>query len=193
MEDNDQYSNRSKISKMSEKFIFLVDSSAYCRLEEIKKLSGIDVLKSIKNCRAVTFLVTTEVLMELMNGPRNVDTDFFIDNLLSTQGSFMSGWKENRFIIDDGKGNVSAMQLSKVSSTDWNQVTLCQEHEDLNLVCNDEKMFKNAEYLIKERAFGLLRFLDKLIELEPDVNEFTKARDCLVSKFKRKHINSQWI
>lgn len=184
--------NKYTIDQHSDKTLFLIDSSAFCRLEEISQLSDANVLKALKDCNTVTFLVTNDVLMELMNGPRNIDISLFHDNLLSANGGFMQGWKENRFIVDDGKGNISAIQLSKVSNADWNQICLCQEHETLNLVCNDEKMFKNAEYLIKDRAFGLLRFLDTLIELEPNIDDFQIARNCLVTKFKRKHINSKW-
>ena len=151
--------NVSKLSKFKGKTIFLFDSSTFCRYEELFLYSGINFFEVLGKLDRIIFLLTNEVIVELMNGPRKLHPKFLLDHIINVEGSMDHSLKENRFLYEK-KGKLHYMVLNKVSAVDWNQVLLCQNHSDLVLVTNDRKLLKSS--------FGAASLIYKLLEMYPD-------------------------
>jgi len=159
--------NVSKLSKFKGKTIFLFDSSTFCRYEELFLYSGINFFEVLGKLDRIIFLLTNEVIVELMNGPRKLHPKFLLDHIINVEGSMDHSLKENRFLYEK-KGKLHYMVLNKVSAVDWNQVLLCQNHSDLVLVTNDRKLLKSSKVILGDRSFGAASLIYKLLEMYPD-------------------------
>lgn len=155
------------LKKNSGKKIFIIDSSAFCRFEEIQIACGKNILSIMKASSKYTFVILNTVLVELMNGPRSLDLNFFMNNIVNSEISMDPKWKENRFIIEED-GEIRYVVLNKISAVDYGQISLCQNHPEFSLVTNDEKMLKSASRIIPGRIFGPAGLLDRLLEFDPN-------------------------
>lgn len=159
--------NTIKIDKLKGKTLFLIDSSTYCRYEELANYSKVSLFEEILNLDKTAIFFTNEVVQELRNGPRNFFPLFIIENMINVEGSIDRTRKENRFLFEkDGK--LSFIEINKVSGVDWNQVLLCQNHPELTLVTNDRKLYKSALVVLGVRVIGAASFLDTLLNIYPN-------------------------
>lgn len=180
--------NENKIKKLSNagKELFLIDSSAFCRFEEVDRISDFSFLTYLKNVSHVHFFVTNEVLMEIANGPRNLNFSFFNDYMLNAEVSFSPNYKENKFIIEEN-GILKYVELNKISGQDYGQIHLAQNHPELKIVTNDEKFLKSATSLLgEERVRTPFNFLEFIINKDPQNHELKKYRDASLDIFKLK-------
>lgn len=159
--------NVSKLTKFKGKTIFLFDSSTFCRYEELSLYSGINFFEVVGKLDRIVFLLTNEVIVELMNGPRKLHPKFLLDHIINVEGSMDHSLKENRFLYEK-EGKLHYLVLNKVSAVDWNQVMLCQNHSDLILVTNDKKLLKSSKVILGDRSFGAASLLYKLMEMYPN-------------------------
>ena len=158
--------NAQKIKAVEDKFLFLIDSSAYIRFEELEQLTGINLLKLLhESSKHSYYLLANEVLIELMKSPRIIPIEPFIEHIINLESAIDKNWKENRFIVEE-EGQLKYILLNKISSTDYGQVLLCQNHNQLYLVSNDRKMLKSAAFVIGERCLGINKLLNKLSTIE---------------------------
>ena len=96
--------------------------------------------------------------------------------------------KENRFLIEEN-GQIKYIVLNKVSAQDWGQVLLCQNHPELILVSNDRKLLKSAGIILKERVIGINALIDRMIQLEPEIQEYRKLKEEALKLFELKKVN----
>ena len=154
------------LKQNKDKIIFLIDSSAFCKFEEIQNVCGINLFLIMKNSSKYTFVMNNEVLMELIRGPRSLDLGFFMGHLINSEGAMDPKWKENRFLIEED-GETRYIILNKVSSVDYGQILFCQNHTEFILVTNDERMLKSASRIIPGRIYGPPRLIEELLKLDP--------------------------
>lgn len=77
--------NNAKLSKLINKTLFLIDSSAFCRIEELAVATGLHLLLLMKSSTKTHFLLTNEVFVELMNGPRVLHPKFILDHIINAE------------------------------------------------------------------------------------------------------------
>lgn len=177
--------NKNLIQKHSSKIIFLIDSSAYCFIEEIEQICGFNVLEIIHNSKRAHFFITNEVFVELMNGPRKLDPAIYINHLLNVESSMDSDWKENRFLIEEN-GAIKYVVLNKISSVDYGQILLCQNHPELILVTNDRKILRSSAQIIPGRIYGTPRLVERMLELESTQSSLKIIQATIKSHYEMK-------
>lgn len=87
--------NKVKIERLKSKRLFLIDASAFCRLEELASITGVHLLLVMKKSSKVHFLITNEVWVELMNGPRIIKPRLILDHIINVEGGMSYDLKEN--------------------------------------------------------------------------------------------------
>jgi len=179
--------NTNKITKFSNKKLFLIDSSAFGKIEELWKITGTNLLLLMEQSQKVHFFLSNEVCVELMKGPRELDCKFLIDHIINVEGSGSYDLKENKFIIEEN-GQTKYIVLNKISWQDYNQVILCQNHPELILVSNDRKLLKSAGFVIKDRVIGINALFDEMIKLEPGYKEYRSLKSKALEIFELKSI-----
>ncbi len=158
--------NIKRIAELGDKFLYLLDSSAYIRLEELSQMTNCNFLEMLHTLSKNSyFFLTNEVVVELMNGPRICAIETYLEHVINAEVSMDKSWKENRFIIEES-GQLKYLILNRISSTDYGQIHLCQNHRKLNLVSNDRKMLKSAKTIIEDRCLGIDKLLDELLKRE---------------------------
>lgn len=172
-----------KISQYTDKTLFLLDSSAFCKFEEIEKESGIHLLEIIHNSNKAHFFITNEVLVELMNGPRNLDIRIYKNHIINVEGSMDPNWKENRLLVEED-GELKYIIGNKVSNVDYNEIMLCQNHSELILVTNDQRMLKNGSRVLPGRIYGPPRLIERMIELEPNNTRLVKLQEVALQMYE---------
>ena len=179
--------NDKVILELVSKEIFLLDSSAIIRFEEIFRISSINVFEEVLESSRVHYLVSNDVFRELLNGPRYIDLmKLFSDRVINSEQS-TNGEKENRFLIEKD-GQVYFTELNKISMTDYGQILLCQNHSELILVANDQKMMKSAGALIGDRVVDINKFLNSLIIAHKDNKNLKQASKVIEKHYKSKRI-----
>lgn len=153
--------NTQRLNGLKGKKLYLFDSSVFIRSEEIFKVSGVDFINTFQLLLEEYFFVTNEVLMELSNGPRRLNLKNLLDHILNTGGRMDRKWKENRFIVENDS-KLGYVVLNKISSIDYSQVFLCQNHRILTLVSNDRKLLKSAAQIIPGRVLGFPVLVERL-------------------------------
>lgn len=169
--------NNKILLKKSERYNFLFDTSAILYFQVMYQQGGANIFTAIKECPNVNFFVLNEVLSELMQGLKAINPTqlgSFLGHVLNSESSMDRSRKENRFLIEE-EGKMKYIILNKISSTDYAQILLCQNHPELTLVANDIKMLKSAAQVVKgRRVIGIPALLDKLLAIYPK-NERVKA------------------
>lgn len=171
--------NNIHISKHKGKDMYLLDSSVFVKSEEMSLSCSIDFIDTLSSLSRECFFISNEVLVELMNGPRQVNIGYFQNHILNVEGSMDHSLKENRFIIEEN-GQLKVIKLNKVSIVDYNQIHLCQNHTELILISNDRKQLKSAAQVIPGRVLGLPVLVNKLATKYPankrisELNNFSK-------------------
>ena len=165
--------NLQRLNELKGKKLHLFDSSVFVRSEEIFKVSGVDFIDSFQLLEEEYFFVSNEALMELSNGPRRVNFKSFLNHILNVEGGMDKKWKENRFIIEKD-GRLGYIVLNKISSIDYLQVLLCQNHPTLTLVSSDRKLLKSAAQIIPGRVLGFPVLVERL------TNKYPKNKDIKV-------------
>lgn len=174
--------NNKKLKAINPKKIYLLDSSAYIRYEELYSMSGINLFSILEKITDIEILMTNDVLVELMNGPRVLSAKFMLDHIINSEGSMDHSLKENRFLFES-EGKLSYLTQNMISATDWGQIFLCQNHPELTLVTNDRKQFKSARAVINDRVVGAFSFLELLIDVYRDNMDLKELRKKALELF----------
>lgn len=182
--------NRKILSEHAKDYNFLLDTSAIRYLQIMHSVSGASIFKVFEECPDVNFFVANVVLSELMNGPNAltpIQIGAFLNHILNSESSMMPERKENRFLVEEN-GEVKYVELNKISSTDYAQVLLCQNHTELILVTNDKKLIRSAAQVVKgRRVVGIPALFDKLLELYPNNERVKKLKETGEKIFSQKH------
>ncbi len=167
--------------------VYLIDTSAFCRFEELEKLCGINILNVIKGSAHSTFLIPNSVILELANGPRTLDYKFLTSHIINSEYSGDPNWKENRLIVQEND-KLAYIVGNKVSATDYALISLCQNHPELFLVSNDKKMLKNALIVLeKEHVLGAPMLIDRLIS-KGYTKDLQKLKEVMGKVFEMKKL-----
>lgn len=177
--------NRDRIEKYAGKTIYLFDTGVFARSEEIQKFCGINFVDVFKKLPNEHFFISNEVLCEISNS-RNLNYDYFLNHLLNAEGSMDPNWKENRFLFEEN-GEIKIVVLNKVSRTDYMQVLLCQNHEELILVSNDRKLLKSAVQVIPGQVLGVPVLVERLRRKYSDIKELEMIGNTLKQIYKLKN------
>ena len=182
--------NNSILSKNGKKYNYLFDTSAILYFQTLYEHGGASIFKAIEECPNVEFYVINDVLSELMQGPKGINptqTAPFLNHLLIAESAMDHNRKENRFIIKEG-GELKFIVLNSISATDYAQVLVCQNHEELTLVSNDIKLLKSAsQVLTGRRTTGIPALLDKLLFLYPNNKSLLTLKKTGDSIFVKRH------
>ncbi len=178
--------NKNVIFTMGSEFIFLIDSCTYSDIQLFVRHTGIDLLREIESLDSFDFLISNNALMEVMNGPDNVDIDFLLNHIINAEGA--GSGKDNRFIVDSN-GTPSVVELRMVSQSDMNMILLCQNHPELRLVTNDIGLLRNGQQLLgPNRVFGLPVLIEHLLKSEPDRQSLRNAKEKLTDIWELKPV-----
>lgn len=180
--------NETKIAILSDRKLFLIDSSAFIRIEDLWKITELNLLFLMEQSQKVHFFLSNEVCVELMKGPRDLDCGFLINHIINVDGSGPNDSKENKFLIKEN-GKTKYIVLNKISWQDYNQVLLCQNHPKLTLVSNDRKLLKSASAVIDKRIIGINALMDEMIKLEPKVKEYKSLKSKASEIFELKKVH----
>lgn len=153
--------NKQLLSRFQSRPLYLFDNSIFGVSEHIARQIKINFVELFEEVKPETFFVSNEVMAELMNGPRNVNYGFFHGRVLNVEGSFDRARRENRFVVKED-GEFKVITLNKISSTDYNQILLCQNHPELVLVSNDRKLLKSAASIVPLQVLGLYNILKQI-------------------------------
>ena len=182
--------NNAIITKNGKEYNFLFDTSTILYFEQIWKVCGASIFTAIAELPDVTFFVCNDVVSELMNGSHGFNPtqlNIFFDHILNAEGAMIPDHKENRFLVEED-GEVKYVVLNKISSTDYAQVMLCQNHPELTLVANDRKLIKSgAQVITGRRVFGIPALLDKLLTLHPNNERLKEIKKTGDAMFEKKH------
>jgi hypothetical protein len=171
--------NTKLISNSSKKFKLLLDTSAYCRFEDIYINEGFDVLGLFQRSENFDCYITSSVLVELMNGPRNSKfISTFKEKILNDEGSFSTNTKFRNLIIEED-GELKTIKLYGVSPVDFSEILLCQNHPELILVSNDIKLIKDATVILNSRIKGVPNVIDMLLKNEKVSSELTYLKQFI--------------
>lgn len=179
--------NTQHIGEHKDKKVYLFDTGVFARSEEIASVCGSDFIEIFSKLPEEYFFVTNEVLLELMNGPRTILPGFFMKHILNAEGAMDRTLKENRFIIEKD-GNLSYIVLNKVSSVDYSQILLCQNHKELILVSNDRKLLKSAAQILPDRVIGFPTLIINLSQKYPSNKPLMYVRKVIDEHYELKNI-----
>lgn len=179
--------NSKIIDSMKDKEIFLLDNSFVARLEEVNQIESL--LTYISASQRFSYLVSLKVLNEKFRFSGNNFLYLFEQNILHDEytANTERGVKENRFIIEID-GVLKYIVLNNISTTDYELVTLCQNHPQLTLVSNDRKLLKSARVILGKRVMGSFNFIDYLWESDTDNEILNTVKDLLYSSFEKKKV-----
>lgn len=175
MEENDQ-----RIKERGGQFNLLIDSSVYhefSKLEEEIKINPLDLLMKYPNVR---FFFAQSMINENIRGRMGFTAEaaWMFESSLQDEGAFMEQ-KESRFLYNDKNGNIRTVIMNNISTIDYSQILLVQNHQDLILLTNDHKMLKSAGALLSGRLMDLPNLLDFFVQTpDPLIQaEWVKVRD----------------
>lgn len=178
------------LAEKGRKYNFLFDTSTIRYFEQIWKQCGVSIFVAMSEIANVNFFVCNEVLSELINVPSGFNPtqlNIFFDHILNVESSMSRNRKENRFLINEN-GEVKYVVLNKISSTDYAQILLCQNHPELTLVANDRKLIKSGAQVVPDRrVIGIPSLLDKLLVLHPDNARLQELKKTADGMFIKKH------
>ncbi len=183
--------NNSKIlANVGKKYNFLFDTSTILYFEQMWKQCGASIFIVINEIPDVNFFVCNEVLSELISGDHGFNPaqlNIFFDHILNAESSMNREYKENRFLINEG-GEVKYIVLNKISTTDYAQILLCQNHPELVLVANDRKLIKSGVQVVSGgRVIGIPALLDRLLSIYPDNERLKVLKRTGNEIFVKKH------
>lgn len=182
-----------EIERHKNKSIFLLDGNVFDIFLKIDGIAGFSILDLIKELPEFHFLVTVEVLAELMNAKFwTPNIQYFFEHIINVEGSFNKKEKESRFIIEED-GKLKYIELNKISAQDCNQILLCQNHPELILVSNDKKLIKSARFLIKDRAVTPFGLINVMLKQKPDNKKLQIYKKAAENIFSLKPLNTEWI
>lgn len=164
MQDNNQL-----IKKNKKKLNYLLDTSTILYFQKIWEKCGASIFKSLEELDDATYFICNEVASELISGKNGMQVTQlgpFLGKILNAESSMSRDWKENRFLVEEN-GEIKYVVLNKISSADYAQILLCQNHPELTLVANDRKMLKSAVLILGNNATGIPGMLSQLIKLHP--------------------------
>lgn len=167
--------NLEKIKSSDRKYKFLLDTSAYVAFELIYTEVGVFIPELLLESKFFDYFVTNNIIMELMNGPRNNNfLEYFKNKILNVEASFDRTMKHSLNVIEED-GKLSGINLYKISANDMGQIMLCQNYSDLILVANDQKLIKNATVVLKgnKRIKGVPNMIDLIVQNEPVSDRIT--------------------
>ena len=135
--------------------------------------------------------MTNDVFVELSNGPRQIPVTFITEHIINSEGSFLPDWKENRFLIKEN-GEIRYIVLNKISTVDYSQVLLCQNHPELTLVSNDHKLLKSAKVVLIDRVIGPPSLIEQLIDLHPIHEDLKKITEAVKKIYSFKKVSKDY-
>lgn len=155
MEENDK-----RIKKEGGKLNLLIDSSAYHDMSDIEARTGYHPLDLIAEYPHVKFFFTQSMINENIRGRMGFssETAWMLKHSLQDEGSF-SG-KESQFLYNDKDGNIRTIKMNNISSEDYNQILVTQNHQDLVLLTNDHRMLKSGGALLSNRIADLPNIIE---------------------------------
>lgn len=168
---------------------FMLDTSAILYFQTIWKNCGASIFTVFKELPDVNFYVCNEVLSELIGGKNGfapTQLGPFLGHILNAESSMVPGWKENRFLIQEN-GETKFIVLNKISSTDYAQILLCQNHSELVLVANDRRMIKSGAQVLENRMIGIPAMLKRLRSVYPNNPRLKTIQDTGDAIFEKKH------
>ena len=181
--------NSKILANRGKKYNFLFDTSTILYFEQMWKQCGASIFVVINEIPDVNFFVCNEVLSEFISGNHGFNPtqlNIFFDHILNAESSMNRDYKENRFLINEG-GEVKYIVLNKVSTTDYAQILLCQNHPELVLVANDRKLIKSGAQTVPGRVIGIPALFDRLLSLYSDNERLKVLKKTCDEMFVKKH------
>jgi len=164
-----------KIEENKNKKIYLLDTSVFCRIEEMFRTTNVNLFYKLSKSDKVTFLISTDVIKELFKSPekRVVPFNLFFPHIINSNMSFSVNKREKLTVLPVMfKNEPFALKINAISYPDAGQILLCQGEKDLILVSNDKNMLKAAIVVLgKNRVMGTLNFLEDIYNLHLEDEE----------------------
>ncbi len=181
--------NTNLLAKKGREYNFLLDSSTIIYFEKMHGQCGVSIFTAFQELPDVEFFVCNDVLSELISGTKGfnpIQLRIFVGHIINAESSMMHGWKENRFLVQEN-GETKYVVLNKISSADYAQILLCQNHPELVLVANDRKMLKSAIQVLGNRAIGIPALLNQLLQHYPSNKRLQMLKKTGNEMFLQKH------
>lgn len=179
MEENDR-----RIEAAGGQLNLLIDSSVYHEFTKLEEEIGINPLDLLMKYPQVGFFFTQSMINENVKGRMGFtgEAAWMFEHSLQDEGSF-SERRESRFLYNDKNGNIRVVTMNNISTQDYSQILVTQNHQDLILVTNDHKMLRSAGALLSGRLMDLPNMLDFFAETpDPAIHaEWEKAREHYLS------------
>lgn len=171
MDENDK-----RLAESKAQLKFLIDSSVYHEVTKLYEETGIDILQLLDDMSGVEYYYTMAMINEVARGRDGFNTQVVFrmsKHSLADEVAFIDEViKEARFPYNHTDGTIKFMVLNSISTVDYGQITVAQNHKELVLLTNDHKMLKTGIALLRNgkrsRVMDLLNLLEMTSEQVPE-------------------------
>lgn len=146
----------------------LVDSSVYHEMQKIEDNTGYHPLDILENYPKIQIFFTQAMINENVAGKMGFSGEvaWMFDRSLNDEGAFSGS--QAQFLYNHQDGSIKSVVMNNISSVDYGQILVTQNHKDLVLLTNDHKMLKSAGALLSNRLMDLPNLLELMVNTEND-------------------------
>ena len=128
------------------------------------------ILDLIENCQELEYIVTNEVLMEVVNGENEPLSSLaspkyrkLMSHRRNADFSSDGGREKTPFLVDKIDGKPVVLIGNRITYIDLSSIIFCQNNPECTLVTNDKKMLKNSSKVLgKDRILNYNDFIEQL-------------------------------